>query len=135
LLNSNWVHFTKFLESLNITRKKNNQNSNDIGMLQSTLNGSISGVCAKTIVYPFDLAKKRLQIQGFEDARKNFGKVVKFTGLFNCFYITFKQEGILGIYKGYYPSMLKAAVYSGLIFLFFESFSNIARGVKDKKVD
>jgi solute carrier family 25 thiamine pyrophosphate transporter 19 len=102
-------------------------------MLQSSINGSISGVFAKTIVYPFDLAKKRLQIQGFEDARKNFGKVVKFTGLFNCFYLTFKHEGIFGIYKGYYPSMIKAAVYSGLIFLFYESFSNMVRGIKENE--
>ncbi len=133
MLNSNWSQFIKILESINLMHKNNNKNTNDIGMMQSTINGSVSGVCAKTIVYPFDLAKKRLQIQGFEDARKNFGKVVKFSGLFNCFYLTFKQEGIFGIYKGYYPSMLKAAVYSGLIFLFYETFTNMVRGIKDKK--
>ena len=134
LLNSKWSNMINFLESFKVIQKSGKNNSlNDIGILQSSINGSISGVCAKTIVYPFDLAKKRLQIQGFEDARKNFGKVVKFTGLFDCFYVTFKQEGVLGIYKGYYPSMLKAAVYSGLIFLFYESFSNFARNLKKEK--
>jgi solute carrier family 25 thiamine pyrophosphate transporter 19 len=98
--------------------------------LQTSLNGSLSGVTAKTIVYPFDVTKKRLQIQGFEEARQTFGKVVKFTGLFNCIYVTIKQEGIFGLYKGYLPSMLKAAFSSGLIFFTYESLSNLVRRAK-----
>ena len=99
-------------------------------MAQSSLNGALAGCVAKTIVYPFDLAKKRLQIQGFEEARVKFGKVQKFTGLFNCFSITIRNEGLVGIYKGYYPSMLKAAFSSGLAFFFYENLSNFVRNMK-----
>ncbi len=52
---------------------------------------------------------------------------MKFDGLFNCLYLTIKQEGALGIYKGFYPSMIKAAVSSGLTFLFYERFSYFFR--------
>ncbi|CAF0904805.1 unnamed protein product [Brachionus calyciflorus] len=106
------------------------ENKKDISALQSSVNGSLSGVLAKTIVYPFDVSKKRLQIQGFEDARKQFGKVVKFTGLWNCLYVTIKNEGFLGVYKGYLPSMIKAAFSSGLGFFFYEQLTNFVRNVK-----
>jgi hypothetical protein len=54
---------------------------------------------------------------------------MKFDGLFNCLYLTVKQEGLVGIYKGFYPSMIKAAVSSGLTFFFYESFSNLFKKV------
>lgn len=126
-LNSQWTKFYNIYASKVLS---DGERSPNIGMLQSGVNGSLSGVAAKTLVYPFDLAKKRLQIQGFEEARKPFGKVEKFTGLLNCFSVTIKKEGMRGIYKGYVPSMWKAAASSGTIFFLYELFSNLARSLK-----
>ena len=125
----------------------------DVSYLQSSINGSLAGVLSKTIVYPFDLVKKRLQIQGFEEARLSFGQVVKFNGLFHCLALTIKQEGFFGIYKGIYnlflnlvfiqllifiklgyvPSMTKAAFSSGMIFFLYETISDMTRKFKTKR--
>jgi hypothetical protein len=52
----------------------------------SLICGSLAGVCAKTFVYPLDVARKRLQIQGFQHARVGFGKVC------NIFYHTRSRD-------------------------------------------
>lgn len=45
------------------------------GNLKNLLCGCGSGVISKTLTYPLDLFKKRLQVGGFEHARSAFGQV------------------------------------------------------------
>lgn len=104
--------------------------------------GGFSGLLAKTIVYPLDLAKKRLEIRGFEKARLTFGELPKGYTLstykninfkrlhckqvfasFYCLIDIFKEHGLYGLYKGWIPSALKATLTTGLMFWFFEQYS------------
>lgn len=91
----------------------------------NVLCGAGSGVFAKTIVYPLDSIKKRLQVQGFELARVKFGRTYVYYGLTDCLMKIVKREGILGLFKGYTPSLYKAAFTTALNFSLYEFFTSL----------
>lgn len=82
--------------------------------------GSASGFFAKLIVYPIDVVKKRLQVQGFEEARQSFGVVRKYNGVFHCIYVSFRDEGTQFLFKGLSPSLIKSSAVAGINFCVYE---------------
>ncbi|XP_021697637.1 mitochondrial thiamine pyrophosphate carrier [Aedes aegypti] len=82
--------------------------------------GGLAGICTKLLVYPLDLAKKRLQIQGFAKSRQTFGRHFVCDNMFNCMYNIVKQEGFWGLYKGLYPALLKACFMSAFYFAIYD---------------
>uniref|UniRef100_A0A3Q2CAU9 Mitochondrial thiamine pyrophosphate carrier n=1 Tax=Cyprinodon variegatus TaxID=28743 RepID=A0A3Q2CAU9_CYPVA len=132
------------------------------GNLRSLVCGSGAGMISKTLTYPFDLFKKRLQVGGFEKARAHFGEVNSYAacfslmhevtpalcaGVFTCFCVQVrtyrglmdcavqiaKEEGIRGFFKGLSPSLLKAALSTGFTFFWYEFFLNIMKNTKEKR--
>ncbi|XP_018574330.1 mitochondrial thiamine pyrophosphate carrier [Anoplophora glabripennis] len=92
----------------------------------SLVAGSLAGLCAKTFIYPFDLAKKRLQIQGFEEGRAVFGGVhFQCKGLTDCLVRIYKVEGVPGFFKGLAPSLIKAVFTTALHFSSYEMICNL----------
>ena len=48
-----------------------------------------------------------VQIQGFEQARRPFGRVGKYRGAMHCLVTVYREEGVLAFYKGTSPAVLK----------------------------
>ncbi|KAJ6641259.1 Mitochondrial thiamine pyrophosphate carrier, partial [Pseudolycoriella hygida] len=92
------------------------QSKSNIPAAVALMNGAMAGFLSKIMVYPMDLAKKRMQIQGFAEHRKNYGAHFACNGMIDCFRNTVRQEGFLGLYKGMSPSIYKAALTSALNF-------------------
>ncbi|XP_069569566.1 mitochondrial thiamine pyrophosphate carrier [Brachyistius frenatus] len=103
------------------------------GNLRSLVCGSGAGMISKTITYPFDLFKKRLQVEGFEAARLHFGQVRRYTGLMDCMAQIAKEEGVRGFFKGLSPSLLKAALSTGFTFFWYEFFLNAMSDAKNRR--
>ncbi|CAH8648662.1 unnamed protein product [Dicrocoelium dendriticum] len=140
-----------YVTHLSLNRSPDNPNSNELPRIVSLLSGSISGLAAKTTVYPLDLIKKRLAIRGFEEARKSFGTLPKHytsasyklsssvrradrvdTQLYAtwaCFRGIVAHEGIVGLFKGWTPSAMKAMLSTGLTFFFYEQFCHVFRHI------
>lgn len=87
--------------------------------------GGLSGVASKTLFYPMDLCKKRMQIQGFSEHRKTFGFHFESRGFIGTLGKTVKTEGFLGLYKGLMPALLKAAVTTAFHFAFYDEICRL----------
>ncbi|KAF9416245.1 mitochondrial thiamine pyrophosphate transporter [Podila epigama] len=103
---------------------------------EDMLCGAMSGVISKTGVYPLDMVRKRLQIQGSDQQRAYVGTLntsstlgaAAATGLkaepvpttvWKTITAIVRQEGFLALYKGLLPGVLKAAPASAVTFLVF----------------
>jgi solute carrier family 25 thiamine pyrophosphate transporter 19 len=111
-----------WIKVLTENSQKNNTNRKiyEINLQQSLCCGAISGMSAKLLVYPFDLIKKRLQVEGFQHARQRFGVVRSYSGTIDCIVKVWREEKLLAFYKGLSPSLLKAAVVTAFHFSFYE---------------
>ncbi|OWR41153.1 hypothetical protein KGM_214818 [Danaus plexippus plexippus] len=89
-------------------------------LIANLLAGGIAGLISKTAIYPFDVVKKRLQIQGFQQHREFFGRQMYCNGTLHCIKLTITNEGFLALYKGYGPSILKAIFVSALHFAVYD---------------
>ncbi|XP_064890144.1 mitochondrial thiamine pyrophosphate carrier isoform X2 [Columba livia] len=101
------------------------------GNVKNLVCGSCAGIISKTLTYPFDLFKKRLQVGGFERARAAFGQVRMYRGLLDCVRQILREEGPGGFFKGLSPSLLKAAVSTGLVFFWYELFCSLLCALKN----
>ncbi|CAL8284569.1 unnamed protein product [Boreogadus saida] len=112
---------------------KNSEAGNSGGNLRSLLCGSAAGVLSKTMTYPFDLFKKRLQVGGFEEARVQFGEIRHYRGFVDCMVQIGKEEGLRGFFKGLSPSLVKAAFSTGFTFFWYEFFLNAMKNLKERQ--
>nr|XP_020472077.1 mitochondrial thiamine pyrophosphate carrier [Monopterus albus]XP_020472078.1 mitochondrial thiamine pyrophosphate carrier [Monopterus albus] len=109
------------------------KSGNSGGNLRSLVCGSGAGMISKTITYPFDLFKKRLQVGGFGAARVHFGQVRNYKGLVDCMVQIAEEEGVRGFFKGLSPSLVKAALSTGFTFFWYEFFLNAMRNLKQRR--
>ncbi|KAF9585386.1 mitochondrial thiamine pyrophosphate transporter [Lunasporangiospora selenospora] len=119
--------------------------------LEDMVCGGLSGVISKTTVYPLDMVRKRLQIQGSAQQQQQMvfetGRVYASathlqpplasmpmgqpTTVWRCMIHIVRHEGYLALYKGLTPGLLKAAPSSAVTFLVFSkmgAFVEHARG-------
>ena len=76
--------------------------------------GALAGTTGQTVAYPFDVARRRLQVSGWQGARElhsDHGSVVSSRGMTDCFVRTVREEGFAALFKVcfYFTSAAAAA--------------------------
>lgn len=93
--------------------------------LQSFSCGLAAGLLAKLGSHPLDVAKKRYQVAGLQRSLRygaRVGPQLAVMPLLSCLGEIHAREGIVGLWKGSIPSIVKAAPAAAITFTAYEAF-------------
>jgi solute carrier family 25 thiamine pyrophosphate transporter 19 len=84
--------------------------------------GSLAGVISKTGVFPLDVVRKRLQVQGPHRLDYILSTIPCYSknSVVDCIQKIVRTEGFWALYKGLAPGLLKAGPAGAVNFLVFE---------------
>ncbi|PYI17768.1 solute carrier family 25 member 42 [Aspergillus violaceofuscus CBS 115571] len=82
--------------------------------VRKLLAGAVSGAVAQTCTYPFDVLRRRFQINTMS------GMGYKYTSVVDAVKVIMAEEGIRGLFKGIVPNLLKVAPSMASSWLSFE---------------
>ncbi|KAL5338904.1 mitochondrial carrier domain-containing protein [Aspergillus crustosus] len=82
--------------------------------------GVVASVLAKTGVFPLDLVRKRLQVQGPTRALYVHRNIPEYRGVFSTIGLIYKKQGVRGLYRGLTVSLFKAAPASAVTMWTYE---------------
>lgn len=93
--------------------------------------GVTASVLAKTGVFPLDLVRKRLQVQGPTRARYIHSNIPEYRGVIRTIRSIVHNEGMRGLYRGLTVSLVKAAPASAVTMWTYERALQILMQMDD----
>ncbi|KAI1329607.1 mitochondrial thiamine pyrophosphate carrier 1 [Xylariaceae sp. FL0255] len=87
--------------------------------------GVFAGIVAKTGVFPLDLVRKRIQVQGPTRLLYIHKNIPEYTGTVRTIRTIVQMEGMRGLYRGLTVSLLKAAPGSAVTMWTYERVLNL----------
>lgn len=95
------------------------QGTSELASWQSLLIGGFSGGMGPLVNNPLDVVKTRLQKQVIVP-----GKTPKYTGLLQACAVIFREEGLLALWKGIIPRLLRIVPGQAITFMTYEAVSS-----------
>lgn len=94
--------------------------------------GFVAGTIAKTGVFPLDVIRKRLQVQGPTRTGYVVSGIPVYASTVSCAQSILTREGVRGFYKGLGISLLKSAPSSAITLWTYEQSSTILQFLENK---
>ncbi|KAF7175634.1 hypothetical protein CNMCM7691_009199 [Aspergillus felis] len=89
--------------------------------------GVIASVLAKTGVFPLDLVRKRLQVQGPTRTQYVHRNIPEYRGVSSTIAMIVRTQGVRGLYRGLTVSLIKAAPASAITMWTYERSLKLLR--------
>ncbi|KAJ6636949.1 Mitochondrial ornithine transporter 1 [Pseudolycoriella hygida] len=88
--------------------RKPGQTKNDIGPINTMISGAVGGVVLWAVIFPADVIKSRIQIYNLPG------------GLFSIGRDIVRKEGVLALYNGLKPTLIRTIPATAVLFVVFE---------------
>ncbi|XP_034111312.1 mitochondrial ornithine transporter 1 [Drosophila nasuta] len=88
--------------------RKEGQTKDEIGPFRTMVAGAIGGVCLWTSTFPADVIKSRIQVKNLNE------------GMFTVGADIVRREGVLALYRGLLPSVLRTIPATATLFVVYE---------------
>jgi len=95
--------------------------------------GTLASVMAKSAVFPLDLVRKRLQVQGPTRALYVHRDIPVYKGVARTVAQVLRTEGPRGLYRGLGVSLVKAAPASAVTMWTYERALKVLRDMEERK--
>lgn len=79
--------------------------------------GALAGSISQTLTYPLDVLRRRMQVAGMKNSKLGYSDRSAIDAIRNII----RSDGILGLYRGLWPNLLKVAPSIGTSFLVYET--------------
>lgn len=80
----------------------------EAGLVKTIISGGVGGLCLWTAIFPFDVAKSRIQVDSLKDSMTTV--LIK----------VYRTEGTRGLYKGLTPTLIRTFPSTGALFVAYE---------------
>lgn len=113
ILKSAYLHSPEGIKRLSSMKNREGEELNaldqlELGTVRTLLYGAIAGCCAEAATYPFEVVRRRLQMQVQATRLNAFATCVKIV----------EQGGVPALYAGLIPSLLQVSCFSSILNLF-----------------
>mmetsp|Transcript_30652 Transcript_30652/g.78712 ORF Transcript_30652/g.78712 Transcript_30652/m.78712 type:complete len:322 (-) Transcript_30652:669-1634(-) len=101
-------------------------NERDLGIVTKLGCGALAGTTGQTVAYPFDVARRRLQMVGMKEtaasqiSHTHIEGPMNYTGMMDCFVKTIRYEGVSALFKGLMPNYVKVVPSIAIAFVTYE---------------
>ncbi|KAH8557056.1 mitochondrial carrier domain-containing protein [Umbelopsis sp. PMI_123] len=103
--------------------------------LQDGTCGALAGLISKCGVFPLDVVRRRLQVQGLHRTDYVIASIPEYSrqSVLACMKAIVQKEGALALYKGLVPGLVKVGPASAINFLVFEKSKRILLYFKHRR--
>lgn len=119
-------------------------NPNLSGHWSHFIAGAIGDTLGSIVYVPCEVIKQRMQVQGTRaswssmmmegSAKQKSGMEIfgYYTGIFQAGHSIFKQQGMKGLYAGYWSTLARDVPFAGLMVTFYEAFRDLTKYSKQR---